>query len=576
MDANTLILTLAFGSFVFGFLLILFQYGKEPSRRIPFWVPAKFLQGTGSLILYSCDIRTPSPLNLAANALLLLGCAYEGWAVFHLTGRTVSRRLHLSVAGGITSACLLMVVVPPFLRLSLNFLIHTFFYVLPGWALLYSDDKKSLLRVVLGYSFLLVAGVFLTRSLWILIVPALSFTGFGAVLNQIMLPLVFCMMLISGYSLLLLAKENSDRGLQEALWEDQAILDTLPTGLGILRDRIIIRCNPALEQTFGFAPGTLAGNHISCLYASQEECAQYGQIIYDEIKRNRRFNGEILGCRQNGELFWSWVEGTAIFSERPGRQVVFSITDITAQKQQQELLSRQKEELDVALKANVSFVAMVSHEYRTPLAIIRGNLDILALLEGLNEDSAFAVGKMKGAVARLAEILEVSLGRVRLANDTLKLYTETLAVAEVCAAVLKQATEYWPDRHFVVSTSAATATVTGDAVLLKTAILNLLDNAVKYSPSQMPVLLEWRPEEKEAIITVSDRGPGIMSGELERLEDKYFRGSASSGTVGAGIGLWLVARIVEEHRGTVRFEPGEPGLAVTIRLPLITQEPDHV
>jgi signal transduction histidine kinase len=148
-------------------------------------------------------------------------------------------------------------------------------------------------------------------------------------------------------------------------------------------------------------------------------------------------------------------------------------------------------------------------------------------------------------------------------------------VAEVCASALKQATEFWPDRRFVTSSTQVPVTVTGDAVLLKTAILTLLDNAVKYSPPRTPVSLEWRSAENEAIITVSDQGPGVTAEELERLGEKYYRGSASSGTVGAGIGLWLVARIVEEHRGTVRFEPGEPGLTVTIRLPLSTQERDH-
>jgi PAS domain S-box-containing protein len=575
MNTSTLILTLAFGSFVFGFLLILYQYGEESSRRIPFWVPAKFLQGTGSLILYYCDIKSASAINLLAITFLLVGCAYEGWAVFYITGRTVNRRLHLATTGGILTACLLLAPLSPHLRLAGSSLIHTIFYLLPGWALLCSSGRRSLLRTVLGYSFMLMAVVFLIRGLWILLTTGPPFSGFGAVIDQIMLPIVFCMMLISGFSLLLLAKENSDRELQEAFREQQAILDTLPTGLGILRDRLIIRCNPALERTFGFATGTLTGNHVSCLYTSAEECERYGQIIYDAIKRNSRFQGEILAQRHDGEQFWSWVEGTLIFPERSGRHAVFSITDITQQKQQQELLSRQKEELAASLQANNCFVAMISHEYRTPLAIIRGNLDLLALLEDRSGDITFAVGKMKSAIARLVEILEVSLGQVKLANETLKLQPEPLSVAEVCASALKQATEFWPDRRFVTSSTQVPVTVTGDAVLLKTAILTLLDNAVKYSPPRTPVSLEWRSAENEAIITVSDQGPGVTAEELERLGEKYYRGSASSGTVGAGIGLWLVARIVEEHRGTVRFEPGEPGLTVTIRLPLSTQERDH-
>lgn len=177
-----------------------------------------------------------------------------------------------------------MLLLLPSLRLSLNFLIHSLFYALPCWALLRSDGRKSLLRTVLGYSFLLVAGVFLTRSLWILLVPEHSFTGFGAGIGQIMLPTVYYMMLISGFSMLLLAKENSDRELQESLQEQQVILETLPTGLAIVRDRVIERCNPTLEQMFGHAPGTLSGRNVQCLYQSAGEFNQYGQVIYNEIE----------------------------------------------------------------------------------------------------------------------------------------------------------------------------------------------------------------------------------------------------------------------------------------------------
>jgi PAS domain S-box-containing protein len=575
MDINTVILGLSVGSYLFGVLLILYQFQKEPSHKIPFLIGAKFLQGTGSLVLYCYDARSASVAGAAGIGLLLLGCSYECWAVFRITGRSVRRPLHFSVSVSIVAACGLIFYLAQPYRQAVTFFIHTPFYILPGWALLSRKGNRSLLGTVLGGTFLLVALIFCIRSLWLLFAPETSQLLFGAVLSQIMLPIVYCMMLISGFSLLLLAKENTDRELQESFLEQQAILDTLPTGLGILRDRLIIRCNPALEQTFGFAPGTLVGKHVRWLYTSDEECELYGQMVYEEIKRNSRFQGEILTQRHDGERFWSWVEGTSIFPERSGRHAVFSITDITLQKQQQELLSRQKEELEAALQANNCFIAMISHEYRTPLAIIRGNLDLLALLEDRDGNIVFAVGKMKSAVARLVEILEVSLGRVKLANDTLKLHPEPLAVADVCAAALKQATEFWPDRHFDTSSSEASATVSGDAVLLKTAILNLLDNAVKYSPPQTPVSLEWRSAENEAIITASDQGPGVTSEELEQLGEKYYRGSASSGTVGAGIGLWLVARIVEEHRGSLRFKSDAPGLSVEIRLPLSTQERDH-
>jgi PAS domain S-box-containing protein len=261
--------------------------------------------------------------------------------------------------------------------LSLNFLMHTLFYALPGWALLRSAGRKSLLRAVLGYSFLLVAGVFLTRSLWILIVPELAFSGFGAVIGQIMLPTVYYMMLISGFSMLLLAKENSDRELHESLQEQQAILETLPTGLAIVRDRVIERCNPSLEQMFGHAPGTLSGRNVQCLYESDVEFDRYGQVIYNEIELVNRFRGEIPAIRPTGERFWTWVEGRSIFPERSQRHAVFSVTDITLPKLQQELLARQKDELQATTQAKNRFIRMVSHEFRTPFGLLTTSADIL-------------------------------------------------------------------------------------------------------------------------------------------------------------------------------------------------------
>ena len=365
MDMNTVILGLSVGSYLFVALLILDQYPKEPSQRIPFWIAAKFFQGTGSLILYYFGVRTASVAGLTGIGLLLLGCSYETWAIFHITNRVVPRRLRIAVSVAILGACGLIYFLNQPQCQAVTFFIHTIFYILPGWALLSRrEGTRSLLGSVLGGAFLLVALVFGTRSLWLLFAMETAHPLIGAATSQIMLPVVYCMMLISGFSLLLLAKEETDLKLTEAFREQQAILDTLPTGLGILRERIIIRCNPALEQTFDFAPGTLVGNHVSCLYTSTDECERYGQMIYHEIQRNSRFQGEILAQRHDGERFWSWVEGTLIFPEKSGRHAVFSITDITSQKQQQELLKRQNKELEAALLANSRFVAMVSHEFR--------------------------------------------------------------------------------------------------------------------------------------------------------------------------------------------------------------------
>jgi signal transduction histidine kinase len=170
-------------------------------------------------------------------------------------------------------------------------------------------------------------------------------------------------------------------------------------------------------------------------------------------------------------------------------------------------------------------------------------------------------------VSRLVEILEVSLGRVRLADSALTLRPETLELGHLCADLLAQATEFWPNRRFEIA-AGEPALVTGDQILLRTALLNLLDNAVKYSPPDRPVIFSWEVTGGEAVIRVEDQGPGIIPDEQGRLFEKSYRGSAIGKTVGSGLGLWLVARIVEQHCGGVTLENGTSGAVATVRLPI--------
>ncbi|MBF0304003.1 MAG: diguanylate cyclase [Desulfamplus sp.] len=219
IDVRTIILMLAIGSFVFGLLLVIFQYHKESSEWIPIWIAAKFLQGLGSLILY---FRVPSPEFMTVftgNNLVLLGCAYEGWAVFYITGRVVNRRLQHCLALSIVILFSFMFLLKPSIRLVVIFFLHTVFYFLPAWALLRHNGQKSLLRSFLSLSFLLLSVLFFTRTLWVLLVPEQSYIAFDELNKRIMPLAVFCMILISGFSMLLLANEKSYFELHEAQQE---------------------------------------------------------------------------------------------------------------------------------------------------------------------------------------------------------------------------------------------------------------------------------------------------------------------------------------------------------------------
>ena len=97
-------LMLAIGSYLFGLLLIVFRIDKNSPQEVPFWITAKILQGTGTLMLYH-RISAYDGLAMLANTVLLLGCAYEAWAVRILSGQHVKRQLHFITSVGIILVC---------------------------------------------------------------------------------------------------------------------------------------------------------------------------------------------------------------------------------------------------------------------------------------------------------------------------------------------------------------------------------------------------------------------------------------------------------------------------------------
>jgi signal transduction histidine kinase len=119
------------------------------------------------------------------------------------------------------------------------------------------------------------------------------------------------------------------------------------------------------------------------------------------------------------------------------------------------------------------------------------------------------------------------------------------------------------------SRSAERAHVWGDAVLVRHAIENVLRNGVQYSPTNDVVSVLIDVQQSQVRIGVQDTGPGIPAEEIARVREPYFRGAASRGTSGTGLGLYFVDRIVKGHGGALYIDSkAGRGASVTIELPL--------
>lgn len=219
--------------------------------------------------------------------------------------------------------------------------------------------------------------------------------------------------------------------------------------------------------------------------------------------------------------------------------------------------------------AQERFIALISHEYRTPLAIIRGNLDIIELKEtGQTGEYGTELLKMKRAVNRLVEVMDISLEQSRIADAQGKEKLQVIHFTTFMASVLEYVRALWPEYSFISSVPDTSKAVRGEPEHLKTALVNLLDNARKYASSDTPITVNCWIESDDVVISIHNQCNGITEAEEELLFEKYQRGRGSSNTSGVGIGLWLVREIITQHHGTVSLKGDETGVTATVRLPL--------
>jgi two-component system, OmpR family, sensor kinase len=221
-----------------------------------------------------------------------------------------------------------------------------------------------------------------------------------------------------------------------------------------------------------------------------------------------------------------------------------------------------------------NFVAMASHEFRTPLTIIDAHAQRLVARKDrlAAEEIAERAGKVRGAVKRITSVIGNLLDTSRLVDGASGPVIEHVAfdLTELIHEVCELHREVTPHAAVVESFTAQPVPLDGDPKLLFQAFSNLLSNAIKYSPDGSPITIGIAAEGEAVTVMVHDRGVGVPEEERERLFERYFRGSNVSGTVGTGIGLYFVRMVVELHGGTVSVESAEDeGSTFAVRLPRV-------
>lgn len=216
------------------------------------------------------------------------------------------------------------------------------------------------------------------------------------------------------------------------------------------------------------------------------------------------------------------------------------------------------------------FVSMVSHQFRTPLAIIDSSAQRM-LRRGekmTDEEIRTRTGKIRTAAGRLARLLESTLEGARVDAGEIDFNPRRSDLGRLVREACERQRELYPKRDFRLDLDGLPSSVRFDPLLMDQVLSNLISNATKYSPDGTQVQVHGEVRENAVVLTVTDNGVGIPAEELPQVFGRFFRASTATGIPGTGIGLHVAREIVRMHGGdmTVTSRMGE-GTAVNLTLP---------
>lgn len=372
---------------------------------------------------------------------------------------------------------------------------------------------------------------------------------------------------------------TTDRAVREELRHTAArlntILDNLLDGIITLNEQGIIESlNPATARIFGYAPEDLLGRNVAMLMPAdlalhhdgfmQRRASRGGGIVVG-------FQREVEGLRADGSRLPLEL-GVTDMQLGDRHYYVGILRDITERKRLERLQSE--------------FVSTASHELRTPLASILGAIKLVMHgSETLPPAAAQLIGLAERNAERLDHLVNDIFDAEKLASGQIQLQLAPLALHQLAARCLEATTIYATKQRVQLQLDSASVDgpmVHADGARLRQALMNLVANAVKFSPPGATVRIRVREQDGWGRVEIEDRGSGIPQAFRDRIFQRFAQadGSHSRSKGGSGLGLHIAKGLIECHQGRLDFR-SEPGRGSTFwfELPIwrlaAPQDADH-
>jgi len=258
-----------------------------------------------------------------------------------------------------------------------------------------------------------------------------------------------------------------------------------------------------------------------------------------------------------------------------GATIFVRLTDISGYKQVARALESALDRERETTNAYRSFVSMVSHQFRTPLAILDSSAQrILRRGAELTQDELVTrVQKIRNAGTRLTRLVESVLNAAKLDAGTIEVNPASYNLVELVVDICERQREVSVHADIRFDVPDTPVMVYCDGMLIEQVVVNLLSNAIKYSGSTPVVEVKIWMEGSRALCSIRDWGIGIPADELPKIFDRFYRARTASGIAGTGIGLNFAQRIMHLHGGEIHVESYEAaGSLFTFDLPIANAE----
>ncbi|MEP6997655.1 MAG: MASE1 domain-containing protein [Betaproteobacteria bacterium] len=380
--------------------------------------------------------------------------------------------------------------------------------------------------------------------------------------------------------------EQTNRALQQDLVARSALEDDLRRSeekfrllVGGIRDYAVFMLDPegkvatwntGAENIKGYRADEIIGEHFSRFYPQEAIESGFPQYELEIAARVGRFEDEGWRLRKDGSAFWANVIISAVFDSSGELRGFAKVTrDMTER--------RRVEALEHGERRMTEFLAMLGHELRNPLAPIRNALDLMRVQSSADSTREWARSIIDRQLNLLTRLVDDLLDVGRITSGKIALHKEPVEVnAAVQRAVeasrpLADASKHTLDVHL----SPEPLSVDGDLTRLSQVVLNLLTNAIKYTPPGGRIEVKVERDGDSALVRVKDTGIGMSAELIPTVFDLFVQGERSldRSEGGLGIGLTLVKRLVTLHGGTVSAQSDGPGRGseFMIRLPALAQ-----